>query len=116
MTYSLIIAPLLLGHPPPRLRAHPVPRDGLDTCFAGRGVGCGDHAGGMNPSTHSRQEPAMSVRLKRLHDQVMVITGASSGIGLVTAREAARRGARLVLAARSGDELRQLAEEIRARR
>jgi NAD(P)-dependent dehydrogenase (short-subunit alcohol dehydrogenase family) len=58
----------------------------------------------------------MSVRLKKLRDQVMVITGASSGIGLVTARGAARRGARLVLAARSGDELRRLAQEIRARR
>src|SRR5205085_5484817 len=48
--------------------------------------------------------------------QVMVITGASSGIGLVTARAAARHGARLVLAARSGDELRRLADEIRAHR
>src|SRR5207245_2704738 len=48
-------------------------------------------------------------------DQVVVLTGASSGIGLVTARMAARRGARLVLAARSGEELRQLADEIEAR-
>lgn len=55
----------------------------------------------------------MHVRLKRLGDQVLVITGASSGIGLVTAREAARRGARLVLAARSEDELRRLADELR---
>lgn len=54
----------------------------------------------------------MSVRLKRLRDQVVVITGASSGIGLATAREAARRGARLVLAARSEDSLRQLCDEI----
>ncbi|HKQ52976.1 MAG TPA: SDR family oxidoreductase [Pyrinomonadaceae bacterium] len=56
----------------------------------------------------------MSVRLKSLAEQVIVITGASSGIGLVTARMAARRGARLVLAARSRDALRQLAEEIQA--
>jgi NADP-dependent 3-hydroxy acid dehydrogenase YdfG len=41
------------------------------------------------------------VRLKKLRDQVIVLTGASSGIGLVTARRAARQGARLVLAARS---------------
>ncbi len=44
----------------------------------------------------------------------MVITGASSGIGLVTARLAAKEGTRLVLAARSEDALRQLADEITA--
>jgi NAD(P)-dependent dehydrogenase (short-subunit alcohol dehydrogenase family) len=54
----------------------------------------------------------MSVQTKRLSDQVVVITGASSGIGLVTARMAARRGARLVLAARNEDALRQLTAEI----
>src|SRR4051794_41582033 len=57
----------------------------------------------------------MKVRLKNLRDQVLVLTGASSGIGLVAARMAARRGARLVLAARSGDELYRLADEIHAR-
>jgi short-subunit dehydrogenase len=56
----------------------------------------------------------MKLHLKKLRDQVIVLTGASSGIGLVTARRAARRGARLVLAARSEDELRQLANEINA--
>jgi short-subunit dehydrogenase len=54
----------------------------------------------------------MAVKLKKLSEQVVVITGASSGIGLVTAREAARRGAKLVLVARSEDALRQLADEI----
>ena len=54
----------------------------------------------------------MGVKLKKLSEQVLVITGASSGIGLVTAREAARRGAKLVLVARAEDALRQLAEEI----
>ena len=56
----------------------------------------------------------MSVRLKKLSEQVMVITGASSGIGLATARSAARRGARLVLAARNGEALRQITDEINA--
>ena len=56
----------------------------------------------------------MGVKLKRLGEQVIVITGASSGIGLVTAREAARRGAKLVVAARSEEALRRLVEEIRA--
>lgn len=54
----------------------------------------------------------MKLKLKKMSKQVVVITGASSGIGLVTAREAARRGAKLVLAARAEDALRQLADEI----
>ena len=55
----------------------------------------------------------MQIRLKRIEDQVIVITGASSGIGLATARRAARRGARLVLAARNDEALRTLVDEIR---
>jgi short-subunit dehydrogenase len=54
----------------------------------------------------------MDVQLKKLNEQVLVITGASSGIGLATARMAAKRGARLVLAARSEEALRQLTDEI----
>ncbi|UPL51103.1 SDR family oxidoreductase [Hymenobacter sublimis] len=54
----------------------------------------------------------MAVTLKKLKDQTIVITGASSGIGLVTARMAAKAGAKLVLAARSESALRQLTEEI----
>lgn len=54
------------------------------------------------------------LQLKPLAEQVIVITGASSGIGLVTARLAAQRGARLVLAARSAEALERLAAEINA--
>src|SRR4051812_4572895 len=57
---------------------------------------------------------AMKVKLKRVEDQVMVITGASSGIGLATARLAAKRGARVVLNARNDADLQQVTEEIRA--
>jgi short-subunit dehydrogenase len=56
----------------------------------------------------------MRVKLKRVSDQVIVITGASSGIGLATARAAARRGARVVAAARSEHALDVLVTEIRA--
>lgn len=52
------------------------------------------------------------MRLKAIKDQVMVITGASSGMGLVTARAAARRGARLVLVSRDEKTLEQLVEEL----
>jgi short-subunit dehydrogenase len=45
----------------------------------------------------------------------MVITGATSGIGLTTARMAAAQGARLVLAARATEALDELAGELRAR-
>ena len=55
----------------------------------------------------------MSVKLRNISEQVMVITGATSGIGLTTARMAAEQGARLVLAARSTDALDQLASELR---
>ena len=54
----------------------------------------------------------MKHKLKKLRDQVIVITGASSGIGLVTARMAAKRGARLVLAARSEESLGLIVDEI----
>ena len=48
----------------------------------------------------------MAVKLKPLADQVIVITGASSGIGLATARKAAKAGAAVVLASRNEDALR----------
>lgn len=57
----------------------------------------------------------MAISLKPLQNQVIVITGASSGIDLVTARMAAEQGAKLVLAARNGDALRQLVDEIRSK-
>jgi short-subunit dehydrogenase len=54
----------------------------------------------------------MKIKLKRLEDQVIVITGATSGIGLATARRAAQRGARVVLCSRNEPELRETAAQI----
>jgi NADP-dependent 3-hydroxy acid dehydrogenase YdfG len=45
-------------------------------------------------------------------DPVLLITGASTGIGAATARRAAEAGWRLVLAARSEDKLTALADEL----
>jgi len=54
----------------------------------------------------------MSPSLKPLDQQVIVITGASSGIGLATALDAAHAGARVVLAARSDDVLEAIAATL----
>lgn len=47
-----------------------------------------------------------------IKDSVIIVTGASSGIGAATARAAARAGARLVLAARREDRIEELADEL----
>lgn len=54
------------------------------------------------------------IRLKPINQQVVVVFGASSGIGRATALQFAREGAKLVVSARNQDALESLAEEIRA--
>lgn len=51
--------------------------------------------------------------LKPLDEQTIVITGASSGIGRATALMAAGRGARVVLAARTAQAIKEVADDIR---
>jgi short-subunit dehydrogenase len=54
----------------------------------------------------------MKPKLKRLDEQVVVITGGTSGIGLATAKRAAERGARVVLCSRNEQELSGTVAEI----
>ncbi len=56
----------------------------------------------------------MSLKLKPLDEQRVVITGASSGIGLETARRFAKAGARVLLVSRNGEALQAIVEDIRA--
>src|SRR5690242_12683423 len=54
----------------------------------------------------------MEPDLKPLDEQVIVVTGASSGIGLATAQAAAQAGSKVVLAARSETRLAEIVEAI----
>jgi len=47
-----------------------------------------------------------------LKDKIVIVTGASSGVGEAAARAFARKGATVVLAARSAQTIRELAKEI----
>ncbi|MFB5677683.1 SDR family NAD(P)-dependent oxidoreductase [Paenibacillus terreus] len=49
-----------------------------------------------------------------IRDKVVLITGASAGIGLATAHQFATAGAKLALVARSADVLNHLAEELKS--
>jgi short-subunit dehydrogenase len=54
------------------------------------------------------------MKLKKVSEQIIAITGATSGIGLATARMAAKKGAKLILIARNEDALRKLTDELNA--
>jgi short-subunit dehydrogenase len=56
----------------------------------------------------------MGYQQKPLNEQVMVITGASSGIGLATAVSAAEQGVKLALAARSDQALAGITQRLNA--
>lgn len=67
----------------------------------------GDTRGELEPAAGGR------LNLKPLSEQVVVIMGASSGIGRETALQMARRGARLIVAARDSEALRSLADAVK---
>jgi len=54
----------------------------------------------------------MQIKLKPINEQIVVIFGASSGIGRIAALDFAGRGAKVVVAARSENGLKSLVEEI----
>ena len=56
----------------------------------------------------------MTPKLKPVAEQVIVITGASSGIGLTTAEMAAEAGARVILSSRNESDLLEAVNRIRA--
>lgn len=66
-----------------------------------------------NTEQLEQQSPKKKLKLKKVKDQVIVITGATSGIGLVTARMAAEKGAKVVAAARNEDALQELVDEVK---
>lgn len=67
----------------------------------------------FGPADEPTRMKKKDIQLKPIREQVMVITGASSGIGLVTAKRAAARGACVVLAARNEHDLGAAVDDIR---
>ena len=53
------------------------------------------------------------MRLMRIQESLVLITGASGGIGAATAREMAAAGAKVILLARTQSKLDAVADEIR---
>jgi NAD(P)-dependent dehydrogenase (short-subunit alcohol dehydrogenase family) len=81
-------------------------RGGLPLASAWRGY--------IDPRVRRLAQERTSVELKSIENQVVVVMGASSGIGRETALRLAKRDAKVVVAARSEAGLRSLEDEITA--
>src|SRR5207253_1616838 len=66
----------------------------------------------QHQTVFSTTTPSEAFMRRDLQGRRILITGASSGIGEQLARQLATEGAKLVLAARSQDKLRQLAQAL----
>lgn len=66
----------------------------------------------MSTTKVSKEQRRAMALQQALTDKVVIVTGASSGIGAATAQELARYGAQVVLAARREDELAKQVAEI----
>src|SRR5574337_1954383 len=104
-------------------RHRPTRNQGIAHKWREQAAGSNRHAEG-NAQLAILCEPRCPLRFKFLYggtahmhiqNSVIIITGASTGIGEATARLLAAKGAKLVLAARSAGKLETLATELRAR-
>lgn len=75
------------------------------------GIGAASNRGADRPPARVREGIKKEYDVRSLRDRVVVITGASSGIGRATALAFARQGARVVISARRKDRLNDVAEE-----
>lgn len=117
MTYAGHLAKPLLA--PITLRSRPLPptaKLGLAaaglTSAAGLVVAKNKLSSANGRNRYNGKYKGRSMKLRNIDEQVMLITGATSGIGLTTARMAAEQGAQLMLVARNEDELARLQNEI----
>lgn len=67
---------------------------------------------GFEATAGEKREPAVYNSLMEIKEKVVIVTGASGGIGLATAILLARHGARVALVARSRDRLEEAASEL----
>ncbi|XP_064122397.1 retinol dehydrogenase 11-like isoform X2 [Macrobrachium nipponense] len=67
----------------------------------------------IHASNYRRKAAVANLDHVRMEGKTVIITGASAGIGKETARDLARKGARLILACRNIPKATKVAEDIR---
>lgn len=86
----------------------------IDWCVGeGKATGCFTYIRSRRAWLTASPRPTSTRRMK-IRDALVLITGASGGIGAATAREFAASGARLVLLARTQSKLEAVANEVRS--